>query len=385
MRALGRRRGRGLEGAGGGHHEVGEEHLRVSAATARPGDRLPVRAEGGQAVEARVDGQADLLEGAVRLDQEDVEVAVAALGRRPVGGVGARGMEEGRPVDPRSAGQRAGLLAVDAGHVAVHDPAALGGGAIDHPLAVGREEGAAAVDPLLGDQRALAAAVGVHQVDRVGLALAARREADRRAVGREAALGVVALGRGQLLDDRAGAQVRQENVEAVVVVPLVAARLARGRRLVRALVEVAARVDEEVGVGRVEVGAGRLALARADHPPALTLGADQVDLVVGLPGALGLEQDPLAVRREVGLASALVAEGQLADVLQVGLVGPLAGDRGAGLLGRGRQRTRQQGRGQQGSAHGHGTSSKGAESSAPLEWIWTRRRGFRKRRPCGRP
>src|SRR5262249_23234479 len=152
------------------------------------------------------------------------------------------------------------------------------------------------------------------------------------AVGRVAALGVVALPLGQLLE-AAAVGVGLEDGHVRVEVPLVAARLALlllaqpvllGLLLLGVGVEVAAGEDDLLAVGG-EVAARGLADAGADAADAAGLqvhGEDLVERVAALL-LLGLEDDGLAVGREVALAGADEILGELLDIGEVGGLGVL--------------------------------------------------------------
>src|SRR5262249_34777750 len=139
-----------------------------------------------------------------------------------------------------------------------------------------------------------------------------------------------------------------EDVHVRVEVPLVAPPAAALAVLLAAAVllgvagpglgvEVAAGEDHLLAVGP-EVGAGRLADAGADAGRAAALQVRREDLVerVAGPLLLGLEDDRVAVGREVALAGADEVVGQLADVRQAGRLGLLPGGRGgAPVVGQG--------------------------------------------------
>ena len=209
----------------------------------------------------------------------------------------------------------------------------------DDPLAVGREERPAVVARHAG-QPLLARAVGAHDVNlgevaRIDLELlllgggerpvirvAHRREHDPLAVGRVAALGVVAarVGQPRVLPALLGVGI---DLELGVVVPRVAPLLARRAevelvllQLLRLRIVMRRRKQDLIGAG-AEERAGRLAVAGRDALGVARGQVERVDLVEGIARlALALKDEPLAVRRPVAFAGAAAFDRQPADARQ---------------------------------------------------------------------
>ena len=203
------------------------------------------------------------------------------------------------------------------------------------------EEGAAVVTGPVGEALLLSA-VGLHDVDlgeerrverellllgrrqRAVVGVAHRREHDPLAIRGVAAFGVVALRRGQLLHG-AGLLAIREDVHLRVVVPCVAAFLARGAEvefvllvLQRLGIEVR-RAEHDLVAAGTEERARRLAHAGRDSLGVAGGEVEHEDLVERVGRVtLALEDQALAVGRPVAFTRALALDRQPADAAQEG-------------------------------------------------------------------
>ncbi len=181
----------------------------------------------------------------------------------------------------------------------------------EHDLRAIRREERTAVGPRPVGQAPDVGSVAVHRVD-LHVAVADAGEDDAPVTG-DRGLGVVPRRGGEAFD--AGAVgVRAEDVVAVVDRPDVAAAEVRLRRAALAA-EKRGGVEHVLLVG-IEERAGRAALAVAEAAHVRAVDAHRVDLVALAAFARRLEDQVLAIEREVGLG-VLAAEGQLLHVRQV--------------------------------------------------------------------
>ena len=247
---------------------VGHEDLRVllRRATARPRELLSVRREHRQAVEAIRVSHAHRLARALGVDEEQLEVREAQLVRRE-DDVAARRMKIRCPRHRAEVREPPHVRAVELHRVHVGGVALLAEAPPDDALPVRREERPAVV-ARCARESAHIRAVGVHQINvaEVGgvhlhaLAVLGREfvqrervahgaERDEFAVGRIAALGVVAWRVGEPPHVRAIA-LSDKQLHAIIVIPRVAARLAARaevefRLLLRLRLRVHVRAGEE--------------------------------------------------------------------------------------------------------------------------------------------
>ena len=204
-------------------------------------------------------------------------------------------------------------------------------GAPDDVRAVAVEEGPAVVTDLVG-QPANVAAVGVHPIE-LQIAVADRGEHDRSVDGTDRGLRVISRGVGQTAEIRAVAA-GAKNVVARVDCPHVALPLIRPRRTGRPC-QVCRREDHIAGVRQEERAGGGAGTARygdrhgsrpgrtgggggSGHPPQHVHAKDAIATRID---RARLKDQLRPIRGEVSLR-VLAAEGELAQVPQVQLVGP---------------------------------------------------------------
>src|SRR5208283_592030 len=315
-------------------YPIGNEHVGfvglLAVAMGDPNQLLAIGAEHGEAVEAVAVG--DALEArAVDFDGVEFEIAHAA-GRSHVGGENdALAVRKERRGE--AGGIQAGELAL-ATAIGFHEPdfkrggtnqillkklfifADLGVGlgmigAVDDPLAVFGIERAAVVAELVRELLDVLA-VGVHRIN-VEVAVARGSENDLFAVFGDGGFGIVA-GRGGELLHIGAVEVGGEDVVSRINGPHVALGEVGPRRAGR-VGQVRRGIKNLVSV-REDVAACGAALAGRDHLLAGAVYVHGENLVALQAVAGGLEDQLLAVGREIGLGIR-AAEGELAHVAEM--------------------------------------------------------------------
>src|SRR5579875_731550 len=215
----------------------------------------------------------------------------------------------------------------------------------DDALAIRREERSAVV--AAGGVRQLAdvLAILVHDVQlQIIPTTAIGAEDDRLAVGRVAAFGVVARRISQA-PQAAAVGIGLKNIQARIEVPLVAAPSAGltflfapaiffGILFLRLWIEMAAGEEDFLAIGR-KIRARGLADAGADTAHMLALQIHNENLIKGIAAIffLGLEDNAVAVGREIALAGADEIRSDLANIFQMDGLGFLPIDRLSGQQG----------------------------------------------------
>src|SRR5579863_5602001 len=169
-------------------------------------------------------------------------------------------------------------------------------GAVDDPLAIGREGWAAVVAEFVRELLYVAA-VGVHGVD-VEIAVANGGERDLLAVERDCGFGIIAGSVGELLEVGA-VRIRRENVVSRINSPDITLGEVRAGRAFGAG-EVGRSVENLLAV-RIEEAAGSASFAGGDHVLVAAVDVHDEDLIALHVAMRGLEDELFAVGGEIGL------------------------------------------------------------------------------------